>query len=487
MSGLLTGAIDLDLHSQDDNTLTHRLYEGLRGAILAGALPPGHQLPSSRELARQLKISRNTVSFVVDQLAMEGYLDVTQGRRPTITAVSKARLVSGRRTVGRSVATLHLSRWAHLVRKADWPFVNEGQPRPFLPGLADARSFPHDIWARCLRRAARSAPLSGITALNRPSLQAALLRHLVEHRGVRSEARQIIITPSAQASIELIARMLLDEGDIAWLESPGYGGARAALEAAGAVIRGVGLDRSGLAFRGRRDQPRLIFVTPSHQYPTGRLMPINRRKELLAFAAATCAAIVEDDYDSEFHYDGRPVASLQGLDETGSVLYVGTFSKSMFADIRCGYAIVPGNLVELFERAQRHSGQIVPAPLQDALAEFIDDGIFAAHIRKMTRIYRERRDHMVQALGAAADHVLKIAPPAGGMQLLVQLDPRRSDVDITERLAKAGVTARPLSSHFTGEMTSQGLFLGFAAWTEREIDAGAEIIGRVMRKLPDLD
>src|SRR5258708_7518107 len=424
MSRLLTGAVDFDLHSGGDPPLPRQLYEQLRKAILAGSLPPGHRLPSSRELAHQLKVSRNTVSFVVDQLAMEGYLEVTQGRRPTIAEVSKPRLVSDREIPRRSAATLRLSRWAHLVRKADWPVVNEGRPRPFLPGLADARAFPHDIWARCLRRAARSAPGSGITALNRPSLQAALLRHLVEHRGVRSEARQIIITPSAQASIELIARVLLDAGDIAWLESPGYGGARAALEVAGAVLRGVGLDHSGLAFRGRRDRPRLIFVTPSHQYPTGRLMPINRRKELLAFAAATSAAIIEDDYDSEFHYDGRPVAALQGLDETGSVFYVGTFSKSMFADIRSGYAIVPGNLVELFERAQRHSGQIVPAPLQEALAEFIDDGIFAAHIRRMTRIYRERRDRLVQALGAAASHGLKIAPPAGGTPLLSQLYPR---------------------------------------------------------------
>jgi GntR family transcriptional regulator/MocR family aminotransferase len=482
MSGLITGVIDFDLHSGGGETLTRQLYERLRGAILAGSLPPGHRLPSSRQLARSLKVSRNTVSVVVDQLAMEGYLDVSQGRRPAVAPVSNQRLVLGRQPLRRSATTLRMSRWAQRLHKADWPFLNEGQPRPFLPGLADARAFPHDIWARCLRRAARSVFGPGATALNRASLQAALLAHLVEHRGVRCEARQIIITPSAQASIELIARILLDAGDVAWLESPGYGGARAALEAAGAAVRGVGLDGSGLSFKGRSDRPRLIFVTPSHQYPTGLLMPINRRKELLAFAGSSGAAIVEDDYDSEFHYDGRPVAALQGLDEIGTVFYVGTFSKSMFADIRCGYAIVPGKLVELFERAQRHSGQIVPAPMQDALAEFIDDGIFAAHIRKMTRIYRERRDRLVEALGAAARDALTIAPPAGGMQLLAQLDRRQNDTDVIERLAKAGVTARPLSRHFTGEIAGHGLFLGFAAWTEQEIDAGADIVGRVVRR-----
>ena len=480
MEKLLSGLIDFELQSSSKTTLMRQLYDGLRAAILDGSLAPGFRLPSSRDLARQLKISRNTVSFVVDQLAMEGYLDVARGRRPAVAKASKTGLVLGRGPVRRSPATLRLSRWATRLRKADWPFINEGAPRPFSPGLADARAFPHDVWARCLRRAARQALSPGVAHLNRASLQAALLRHLVEHRGVKAEARQIIIMPSAQAAIELIARVLLDAGDIAWLESPGYGGARAAMEAAGAIARGVGLDGSGLAFKGRRDRPRLIFVTPSHQYPTGGLMPIHRRQELLAFANAVGAAIIEDDYDSEFHYDGKPVAALQGLDDSGSVFYVGTFSKSMFADVRVGYTIVPENLVDVFETAQRHSGQIVSAPLQNALAEFIDDGQFAAHIRKMTRIYRGRRDRLVQALGVT--HALKIAPPAGGMQLLVQLDARQDDVDIAERLAKAGVMARPLSRHFTGEITGQGLFLGFAAWTEQEIDAGADIISRVMRK-----
>jgi GntR family transcriptional regulator / MocR family aminotransferase len=486
MDGLISGLIDFDLQPGSGKTLTRQIYQQLRGTILAGSLPPGYRLPSSRDLARQLKVSRNTVSFVIDQLVMEGYLDVTQGRRPTIAAASKTELVVGRGTSHRRSVSLRISRWAERLRNADWPFVSEGEPRPFVPGLADGRAFPHDIWARCLRRAARNALAPDTAALNRASLQAALLRHLVEHRGVRAEARQIIIMPSAQASIEFIARVLLDAGDIAWLESPGYGGARAALAAAGAVVHGVGLDCSGLAFKGRRDRPRLIFVTPSHQYPTGRLMPINRRRELLAFAAKVGAAVIEDDYDSEFQYDGRPIAALQGLDDTGIVFYVGTFSKPMFADIRSGYVIVPRGLVEVFETAQRHSGLIVPTPLQDALAQFIDDGHFAAHIRKMTRIYRGRRDRLVQALGAAAGPALKISPPAGGMQLLAYLDPQRDDVELADRLAKAGVTARPLSRHFTGEITGRGLFLGFAAWNEQEIDAGAEAIGRVMRKLPRL-
>lgn len=211
-------------------------------------------------------------------------------------------------------------------------------------------------------------------------------------------------------------------------------------------------------------------------------MPIHRRQELLIFAAAAGAANIEDDYDSEFHYDGRPVAALQGLDSR-NVFYVGTFSKSMFSDIRTGYCVVPDHLVDVFKKAQRHSGHIAPAPLQDALAEFIDGGHFAAHIRKMTRIYRGRRDRLVQALAAAGGDALKMTPPAGGMQLLVELDVRQDDVAIARRLAGRGVMTRPLSRHFTGGTPAQGLFLGFAAWTEREIDAGADIIGRVVRRL----
>jgi len=309
-------------------------------------------------------------------------------------------------------------------------------------------------------------------------LQEALARYLSEHRGVRTEPRQIIVTPSAQAAIELIARVILEAGDIAWLESPGYGGARVALEAVGAHVIGVPVDGSGLALAGRKDRPRLIFVTPSHQYPTGKLMPIDRRLELLRFSKSTGAVLIEDDYDSEFHYDGRPVASLQGLDGAGRVFYVGTFSKVMLADIRVGYTVVPESLIETFELAQRHTGQLVSATLQDALSAFMDDGAYAAHIRRMTRLYRARRDRLAQALTAETRGAFAIDLPAGGMQLLARC--RQDDRLLCARLAETGVTARPLSSHYIDKATERGLFLGFAAWTDPEIDAGAHLIGRAV-------
>jgi GntR family transcriptional regulator / MocR family aminotransferase len=482
MRDVLSGLVDIELSAERGDTLTRRLSNELRRAILDGALSPGRRLPSSRELARQLKVSRNTVSGVIDQLAMEGFLDVAQGRRPLVTA-QRAQLVRGKSTATKPAQALRMSQWARRLQKSDWPIRDRDPPRPFRPGLGDFREFPHDLWARCLRRAARGAARREDLSINSPALRSALLRHLVEHRGVRAVPRQLMILPSAQAAIELIARVVLDAGDVAWMESPGYGGARAALEAAGARVQGISLDRSGLSIESRAGRPRLIFVTPSHQYPTGRLMSINRRRQLLAFAASSGATIVEDDYDSEFHYDGRPVAALQGLDEGTSVFYVGTFSKSTFHDIRLGYVVVPESYVEIFEQAQRHSGQLSAVPVQDALAEFIADGHFAAHIRKMSRLYRIRRDHLVQALNAAAGDRLRIVPPSGGMQLVASLGIKVDDHDVAARLAAHGVAARPLSPHFVGRVTDRGLFLGFAAWNEAEIEQGAETLGRVLRGL----
>ncbi len=473
----LSGLVDLD--RGDAALLTRQLYEQLRSAIADGRLRQGFRLPSSRVLAGQLDVSRNTVSAAIDQLGAEGYLDIARGRRPSIAAgLVPPPVADPAKAQAGATARQRLSGWARRIGRSNWPFQHEGAPRPFAPGLADGRAFPHDIWGRCLRRAARNARPRGGSACNRPALQQALARYLVEHRSVRTEPRQIIVTPSAQAAIELIARVTLEVGDVAWLESPGYGGARVALEAAGAHVTGVPLDRSGLDLAGRKDRPRLIFVTPSHQYPTGKLMPIDRRLELLRFSKSTGAVLIEDDYDSEFHYDGRPVASLQGLDGAGRVFYVGTFSKVMLADIRVGYAVVPESLIETFELAQRHTGQLVSATLQDALSEFMDDGAYAAHIRRMTRLYRARRDRLAQALTAETRGAFAIDLPAGGMQLLARC--RQDDRLLCARLAEAGVTARPLSNHYIGKATERGLFLGFAAWTDQEIDNGANLIGRVV-------
>ena len=480
MDDLLPGMLHLE--RDRDETLTRQLTDQLRHLIADGRLAPGQRLPSSRQLAQSLTLSRNTVSFAIEQLAAEGYLSLSAGRRPIVAeGVSLDRRKALPRSNRAGSARIELSSWARSLQRANWPPVHDGRPRPFQPGLADEREFPHDAWSRCLRRAARNAPLRRDRPINHPPLQEALLGHLAVHRGIKAKPGQIVIVPTAQAGLMLVANALLERGDHAWIESPGYGGAHVALGAVGATVSAIPLDAQGMAIATAKDTPRLIFVTPSHQYPTGRLMPIGRRLELLRYADAAGACVIEDDYDGEFHYEARPVAALQGLSSSPRVFYLGTFSKATYADIRFGYLVVPEAYIETFERAQRHMGMLTSITMQDALAEFIAAGAYLGHIKRMTRLYKGRRDRMLQALASEAGDRLAVEAPAGGMQLLARCHPQTSDRQLSARLLEAGVVSRPLSNmlyHRTGE---QGLFLGFAAWNEKEIDKAARILGRIVR------
>jgi GntR family transcriptional regulator/MocR family aminotransferase len=294
-------------------------------------------------------------------------------------------------------------------------------------------------------------------------------------------ASQILFVPTAQAGLALVANALLEPGDHAWVESPGYAGANVAFEAAGATVSAMPLDSQGMVISSHKEAPRLIFVTPSHQYPTGRLMPIGRRLELLRYAEAAGACIIEDDYDGEFHYEARPVAALQGLAPSPRVFYLGTFSKATYADIRVGYVVVPEALIDLFELAQRHMGILTSITIQDALAEFISAGAYLGHVRRMTRLYRGRRDRMLQALATEAGNRLAVETPAGGMQLLARCRPRTNDQQLSARLLEAGVVSRALTRMLYHKTEERGLFLGFAAWNDNEIDQAARILGRIVR------
>jgi GntR family transcriptional regulator / MocR family aminotransferase len=468
----------LHLSPDSDETLLVQLTRQLRSLIADGRLAPGQRLPSSRHLANALKVSRNTVTFAIEQLAAEGYLVTSAGRRPVVSAGLS--LIAGTTTLkkpGQRTRPGMASRWANSLERPGWP--PDHQPRAFEPGLADEREFPHDVWGRCLRRAAGSARLRAGRVLNHPALQQVLLQHLAEHRGIKAQPGQVIIVPSAQAGLTLIAKTMIDPGDLAWIESPGYPGAFVALQAAGAEVVGVPVDGLGMAVAERGDIPRIIFVTPSHQYPTGRLMPIGRRIELLRYADSVGASIIEDDYDGEFHYEARPIAALQGLASSTRIFYLGTFSKPMFADIRTGYIVVPEPLVRTFELAQRHMGLLASVTMQDALAEFIASGAYLAHIRRVSRLYKARRDRLLLALEAEAGGRFTIEAPPGGMQLLARCRTPANDQRLSAQLLEAGVATRPLSSMLFHKSKEQGLFLGFAAWTEKEIDRAARILGRI--------
>lgn len=484
MVDLLEGM--LHLSPALEQTLLQQLSGQLRTLIASGRLGLGQRLPSSRRLANSLGISRNTVSAAIEQLSAEGYLVTSPGRRPVVAQVQPLVGRGSRTSPSERRADLPgVSTWARGLHRAAWPPGYEGRPRPFQPGLADSREFPHEIWGRCLRRSARSARQRGSSRHNEPlnlgALQRALLQHLAEHRGVKAKPEQIIVVPSAQAGLLLIAKVMIDPGDRTWVESPGYGGAVTAFQSAGATVIGIPPGKHGAGAEAGSNAPRLIFVTPSHQYPTARLMPFADRADLLRYAEAVGASIVEDDYDGEFHYDGKPVVALQGLAALQRVFYLGTFSKSMFADIRVGYVVVPEDLVETFSLAQRNMGDIASVTVQDALAEFIGTGAYLSHIRRMTRLYRTRRDQMMEALARETDGKLLVDPPAGGMQLLARSPLIANDKNVAAQLSEAGVTARPLSTMLFHKSKEQGLFLGFAAWNEKEIDRAARILGRIVR------
>ena len=462
----------IELKRTGEEGLVAQLASQLRELIGSGRIGRGRALPSSRRLASELGVSRNTVTYAFEQLAAEGYLAASHGRRPVVTVDGDERVeAAGVATPHLRSGTPRLSPWASKLKQADWPMSYQAPMKPLRPGHGDAREFPNEIWARCLRRSAVRAARRELGPVNRPRLREALAQYLAASRGVRATADQILILPSAQAALTLIAAVLITPGEEVWVEDPGYPGAAAAFRASGARVGGIRLDEEGMQRMPGVAAPKLIFMTPSHQHPTGRLMSLTRRIEFLRLGKPGKTWIVEDDYDGEFHYDSRPVPALQGLDAHGRVFYVGTFAKAMTSDIRLGYLVVPPALVGNLEIAQRHIGLIAAAHIQEALAEFIADGHFLAHLRRMRRLYHARRDHLVEGLERHLGEVLTAEVPSGGIQLVARLRRGTADQTAVKRLVAAGVVTRALSSLSLGKPRDHGLLLGFAAWRESEISA----------------
>ena len=482
MLDVFSGIVDLERSARA--SLYRQLYEQLRGAILDGRLPAGTRVPSTRIMAGQLGVARNTVLTAVEQLTAEGFLEARQGAGTLVSAQLSAELTQAahKRTSARRPA-YSLSdagkRLASIIR------TSEGgeTPKAFMPGIPDIDAFPAVIWARLLRRETQrllpQALAYGWTA-GHPKLQQILCAHLREMRGIQAEPEQIIITSSAQGALDLLARALVGPEDAVWLEEPGYLGARAALLGSGARLIPVPVDEHGLIPNGRHAPPRAIYVTPSHQYPTGRLMPLARRLELLEVAERHGAYIIEDDYDSEFQFQGRPVAALQGLDPEGRVLYVGTFSKILQPGLRVGYAVVPSALVQPLTHIQRNTGQSVSAAIQLALAAFIEEGYLRAHVRRVSALYEQRQQVLADGLSTLFKGRLGVEKPAGGMQLIASLPDGMNDVAIVKSLAERGVHARALSSFYLGEVKAQGLLLGFAGYECEAIEAGLKDIKEIL-------
>jgi GntR family transcriptional regulator/MocR family aminotransferase len=356
--------------------------------------------------------------------------------------------------------------------------------RAFRAGVPDVSQFPHEDWSRCLSGRSRSlrvhdlsyASLAGI-----PELRQAIVDHVSELRGVVAHSEQVIIVPSTQAAIDICARVLMDAGEVAWIEDPGYLGARAALNASGARLVAVPCDEEGLVVPNPHlPAPRLIYATPSHQYPTGATMSLQRRVALLNLAEQLDAFILEDDYDSDFRYRERPIAALQGIDGGRRVIYLGTFSKVLAPGLHVAFLIAPPAVAKLIGDAIATTGQIVSVHIQAALADFIRGGYLRTHIRKMRTCYASRLDCAIGALAHHCGSMASIKKPPGGLQLCAELPDGYDDVAICAELARVGVAAMPLSRFFLGP-ARPGLLLGFALPQENEIQTAARSIACVLR------
>jgi GntR family transcriptional regulator/MocR family aminotransferase len=360
------------------------------------------------------------------------------------------------------------------------------RPRAFPLGLPALDAFPRQLWTRVLTRRARRS-LGGLLGYQDPAgyrpLREAIAAYLGMARGVRCGPDQVLVVSGAQAGIDLAARLLLDPGDPVWVEDPGYYGARGALIGAGARLVPAPVDAGGLdlgAARRRQPDARLAYVTPSHQFPVGVTMSLARRLDLLAWAEAAGGYVLEDDYDSEYRYVGRPLPALQGLDRAGRVVYVGSFSKVLFPSLRVGYLVVPEGLVDAFIAAQRFGEVHVPALEQAALADFIVDGHLGRHVRRMRALYATRGRALIRAVRRQAPDALEVRSAHAGLHLVAWLPPGVDDRAAAERAAAAGVEAQALSDHALERPERGGLLLGYAAVPEPEVDQAVARLARAL-------
>ena len=480
---------DLPLRLAAGVPLHRALYDALRDAMLRGRLGPGERVPASRDLATQLAIARGTVVAVYAQLTSEGYL---VGRHGSGTFVADSLpdrwfAPSGAATDVVPASSRHaLSSWGRRLGPS--PFVESGRqrPRPFRPHVPAVDAFPIDIWTRLVARRARHDEalwLDGGDVRGHRPLRERLAGYLRAARGVVCSAEQVVILPSTQQALDLCARLTLDPGDEVWIEEPGYVGARAVLAALGAKIVPVPVDAHGLdvdAGVRRAPRARLVYVTPGHQAPLGVTLSLERRLALLGWANESGALIVEDDYDSEYRYEGRPVPALQALDARGVVIHTGTFSKTLLPSLRLAYAVVPTSLLDRFLAAKSIGDRYTPPLVQAVLADFIDEGHFGRHLRRMRELYATRREALLRALDDELGSTIEVVGASAGLGLTLRLPAGVDDVALCAALAARSIEAYSLSSHALSPRKPTGLVLGFAPYTPARLRRAVEELARTL-------
>ncbi|GAA3985715.1 PLP-dependent aminotransferase family protein [Allokutzneria multivorans] len=439
--------------------LAGQIYRQLRAAILEGRLRPEDALPPTRELARHLSVARNTVSVAYDRLMGEGYLT---GRAGSGTFVSSAGAPAHTVTPGSALRPRPL--WASIV---PWPDRDNTDVRyDFRVGVPDTELFPHESWRRLL---AREEPVHGYgNPAGHAGLRAAIARHIGVSRAVRTGPGDIVVTSGIQQALDLICRVMLEPGDRIAVEDPGYPPAQLLFQSLGAEVVRVPVDEEGLCVDALPDDARVVYVTPSHQFPLGVPMSLRRRTALLDWARRNQALIIEDDYDTEFRYGGRPIEPLQNLDSSGHVVYVGSFSKVMLPSLRIGFLVAPAPLRRALRAAKYVSDWAAPMAAQAALARFIDEGLLARHIRRMRREYQARHELLTTSLPAG----LTLIPCSAGLHVTALAD--EDPAPAVARMRAEGVGIMTLAECSRSASARPGLVFGYGAVTQEGIARGLD-------------
>ncbi|WMD18326.1 PLP-dependent aminotransferase family protein [Achromobacter seleniivolatilans] len=475
----------LDLHQ--------RIQRALRVLILDGALGPGIKLPASRTLAASLGMARDTVENAYVQLQRDGYIVRRGGSGSYVSGTVGAELrgAAGRRVQAHDEGRGQTAAGEGLSRRGRMIFESRGVSdqqvvRAFATGLPETRTFPASTWERLQRQAAkdyRGQVLLHGDPLGSEPLRQAIAAYLNLERGAKASPEQILILSSTRQALFLCAQLLADAGKPILMENPGYFGARKAFESAEARVVPIDVDAQGLRtdlLRADRSGAHCVYVTPSHQYPTGVTLSLERRLELIRWAAENGKWIIEDDYDSEFHYDGLPTACVQGLDKHQRTIYVGTFSKTLYPGLRMGYMVLPPSLVSAFTYARSIMDGHTPQILQLTLASFMEGGHYNSHVRAMRKLYASRRDAMMASVSKHLNGVVTAYRPEGGLQIPCLLAPGWSEENTIRQAAAAGVQLAGLSRLYAGPVKQSGWLLGYAALTDFEIDTAMQRLSRAL-------